>query len=146
MVADNNGAGAATRRPTDYTREIGLAICGRLIDGQGLRTICADAGMPDQATVHRWLASHLEFREDYASARKFQIDDLFDEILEIARDDRGDRIEKVRGDGRVVIVGDRKHMARCRLRIEVREWVADRLAPQGEDGQPKQSTIWSNLE
>jgi hypothetical protein len=102
MVSDNNGADAANHRPTDYTREIGLAICERLVGGEGLRTICADAGMPDQATVHHWIARHQEFRKDYASAREFQIADLIDEMIEIARDDRGDRVEKVRGDGRVV--------------------------------------------
>jgi hypothetical protein len=141
MVADNNGADAAAHRPTEYTREIALAICERVVGGEGQRPICADPGMPDQATVRRWLACYLEFREHYASAREFQINDLFEEILEIARDDRGDRVEKVRADGRVVMVGDRKQLARCRLRIEVREWVADRLAPQGKDGRP----IWSSL-
>ena len=48
-----------------------------------------------------------------------------DECVEIADDWRGDKVEKVRRDGTVVTVPDRKNLARCRLRLDVRHWVAD---------------------
>jgi hypothetical protein len=39
-------------RPVEYTDEIGMAICGRLVEGESLRAICAvGPGMPDKATV-----------------------------------------------------------------------------------------------
>jgi hypothetical protein len=145
MVSEKNGANAATHRPTEYTAEIGLEICGRLVGGEGLRAICADPAMPDRATVQRWLACHKEFCHRYASAREEQADDLYGETIEIADDRAGDWVEKVRASGRVVIAFDDKHMARCRLRIKVRQWVADRLEPQRNDGRPRHSTIWSYL-
>jgi hypothetical protein len=145
MVSEKNGADAATHRPTEYTAEIGLAICDRLVDGEGLRAICGDPAMPDRATVERWLARYEEFRKEYASAREEQADDLFDQVLEIIDDVSADWVEKVREDGRVVIVADRANLARSILRCDVREWVAARLEPQGNDGRPKHSTIWSYL-
>ena len=49
-------------RPSHYSAEIADTICDRLAGGESLRAICADAGMPDRATVCRWLARYEEFR------------------------------------------------------------------------------------
>src|SRR5271169_4511560 len=49
-------------RPSAYSDKIAEAICDRLVDGESLRAICADPGMPARATVFRWLASNQEFR------------------------------------------------------------------------------------
>src|SRR5262249_46433192 len=53
-------------RPSDYCAEIAMTICDRLADGESLRAICADAGMPDKATVFRWIGRHKAFRNQYA--------------------------------------------------------------------------------
>jgi hypothetical protein len=50
----------------------------------GERAICADAEMPAEATVCRWLDRNEEFRRLYALARELLTQDLADEILEIA--------------------------------------------------------------
>jgi hypothetical protein len=73
-------------RPSDYSVEIADTICNRLAGGESLRAICANDGMPDRATVSRWLARYEEFRDQYAFARECQADRLVDRILEIARD------------------------------------------------------------
>jgi hypothetical protein len=124
---------AANGRPVEYAAEIGLTICDRIAEGESLRAICADPGMPDKATVLDWLARQKEFRDAYTSAREFQEDLLLEEIIELARDSSGDSVEKVRANGRVVMVANPKHLARSRLRIEVRCWVADRLAPTRQE-------------
>jgi hypothetical protein len=124
---------AANGRPVEYTAEIGMTICDRIVEGESLRTIDADPGMPDKATVLDWLARHKEFRDAYTSAREFQEDGFLEEIIAIARDCSGDRVEKVRANGRVVMVADPKHLARCRLRIDVRCWVADRMWPTKQE-------------
>jgi hypothetical protein len=118
---------AANSRPAEYTAEMAMMICDQLIDGKSLPTICARADMPDQATVLRWVACHEEFRHHYTLARDLQALDLMEEIIAIARDSSGDRVEKVRPGGKVVMVRDRKHLARCRLRIAVRSWVLDQM-------------------
>jgi hypothetical protein len=55
-------------RRSDYSAEIADTICDRLAGGESLRAICADAGMPDRATVSRWLARYEEFRDLYSSS------------------------------------------------------------------------------
>jgi hypothetical protein len=122
MASDTNSAA--------YTAEIGMTICGRIVEGESLRKICADAGMPDVATVLGWVTSHRKFRRRYELARGFQAQEMLEESVEIADDGSGLWVEKVQANARVV-VADRKHLARCRLRIEVRMWVAGRLAPLG---------------
>ncbi len=44
-----------------YSAEVAMTICDRLVDGQSLRAICSDAGMPGRATVFRWITRHKEF-------------------------------------------------------------------------------------
>jgi hypothetical protein len=59
-------------RPSHYSAEIADTICDRLAGGESLRGICADAGIPDRATVSRWLGRYEEFRDLYGSARECQ--------------------------------------------------------------------------
>ena len=74
-----------TGRPSfDYSDEIAMTICCRLINVESLRAICADPTMPTKATVRHWLARNAEFRRDYADARQMQMMRLGDEMLEIA--------------------------------------------------------------
>ena len=69
-------------RSPGYSAEIAETICDRLVNGESLRAICADPGMPARATVFRWLASNQEFRRSYALARECQAEDFAYEILE----------------------------------------------------------------
>jgi hypothetical protein len=65
-------------RSSGYSAEIAETICGRLINGESLRAICADPAMPARATVFRWLASDQEFRRSYAFARECQAEDMLE--------------------------------------------------------------------
>ena len=109
---------------------VARTICHRLVDGQSLRAICSDAGMPGRATVFRWIARHKEFRDWYILAREFQAQDLADEILKIADDTSGDWVEKIGTDGKAVMVADHENVARARLRIKALERQAARMAPR----------------
>ena len=127
MASDSQIAGKG--RPTEYTEEIGETICDRIVDGESLRTICADAGMPDEATVLGWVSSHREFRDQYKIAREFPVQALLDETIEIIDDPSGYLVERVQANGKVAVVWDRKQLPRCRLRMDVRMWVVDQLPP-----------------
>ena len=59
-------------RPSDFTQQTADAICGRLCEGESLRSICRDEEMPHLSTVMRWLAVDESFREQYARAREAQ--------------------------------------------------------------------------
>lgn len=113
-------------RPTDYTNEVADYICEQLVEGRSLRDICREESMPNIATVFRWLHKFPEFGDQYARAREEQAETLADEIISIADDKTRDM--KVLEDGREV--PDAEVVARSRLRVEARKWVASKLKPK----------------
>lgn len=145
-------------RPTDYTQETADIICERLADGESLRTICDDEGMPARSTVFRWLSLHKEFSDQYARAKEVQAEVLADELISIADDGRNDWMERKDADG--ANVGWRENgeaLRRSALRIDTRKWVAAKLLPKkygekvrqeitGEDGGAIQTESKSDRE
>ena len=136
-------------RPSDYSKETTTAICVRLGLGESLREICRDENMPDKSTVMRWLASHAEFRDQYASAREAQADYYAEEIIEISDDGTNDWMERRCPDGSTEEVENKEVLARSRLRVDTRKWLMARMAPKkygdkitqevsGPDGAPIQ--------
>ncbi|RFD19237.1 terminase small subunit [Komagataeibacter melaceti] len=107
----HNAAAPQARRGA-YSRRVADDICTRLADGQSLRAICADAGMPHRATVFRWLRDNPAFRALYATAREAAADTLAEEIIAIA--------DRATG---------RDDVPAMKLRMEARMWVATRLRP-----------------
>src|SRR5262249_15782713 len=70
---DANEEAMKRGRPSRYSYEIADTICERLaVEGESLRTICADPAMPTKSTVFRWLARYEEFRDMYGVAREWQ--------------------------------------------------------------------------
>jgi SpoVK/Ycf46/Vps4 family AAA+-type ATPase len=114
-------------RPTgdDYTSEIAAAICERIVSGESLRSICRDDAMPAISTVFKWLAKHEDFVDLYARAREAQADTYADEITEIADDGSRDYVQTENGP-----VIDHDHIARSRLRVDARKWIASKLKPR----------------
>ena len=118
-------------RPSEFTQEIAETICERLIGGESLRSICETDGMPDKATVCRWLATNEPFRDQYARAREMQADILADETLDIADDGRNDWMEKYGRDGEQIgWQVNQEAIGRSRLRLDARRWYASKLAPK----------------
>jgi|SRR5690349_8869255 len=115
-------------RPTLYSQDLADAICERLADGESLRAICSDDGMPNRATVFRWLGADEAFRDQYARAREEQAETLADEIVSIA--DEGDTKSLIGGDDETIVVYDATAVSRNRLRIDARKWVASKLKPK----------------
>ncbi|GKX60657.1 terminase small subunit-like protein [Leminorella grimontii] len=103
-----------TGRPSDYLPEVAEDICALLADGESLRSICKRQGMPNKATVFRWLRVHEEFRDQYAKATDSRADAVFEEMLDIA-DDAAEESAAV---------------AKARLQIDTRKWVLSRMNPK----------------
>lgn len=114
-------------RPTDYKHSLADAICERIADGESLRAICLDDEMPAKATVFRWLNLYDEFKDQYARAREEQAETLADDIVSIA--DEATTVVKEH-DGLTEVVFDNTAVARNRLRVEARKWVASKLKPK----------------
>jgi hypothetical protein len=118
-------------RPSVKTPEIVEEICTRLMNGETLREICRDPHLPHRATVFRWLHADKEFCDQYTIAREIQLDDLADEMLEIADDSTNDWIERHReGAEEAGWRVHSEHIQRSRLRIETRKWLLGKLAPK----------------
>ncbi len=135
-------------RPTDYTPELAAVICGRMIEGMGLREICRAEDMPDRSTVHRWLAKHEEFRDQYVRAMDLRCDYWGDEIIQIADDGTNDWVKQELKSGNFKIVFDGEHVMRSKLRTDTRKWIMCHMAPKkwgdktqltGPDGGPLQT-------
>lgn len=118
-------------RPSSFTEEIAETICEQLIEGRSLRSICLADDMPNAGTVCRWLASNETFREQYERAREAQADTLADELLDIADDGTNDWMERYDDeDKKRGWVENGEALARSRLRVDTRKWVAAKLKPK----------------
>lgn len=112
-------------RPTKYDPNLACEICVRISNGEPLRQICMDEGMPVQSTVYLWLSRFNEFSEMYTKAREDQADTLADEIQAIA-----DQMPMEKTDGNGNTSFDSAYIQWMRLRVDARKWVAAKLKPR----------------
>ena len=124
-------------RPSLYTPELAAAICEHIAEAKTLRAIAAMKGMPHQSTILSWLDGRQpSFSEQYARAREAQADKLAEETLAIAdeectmvrADKHGGRDDD--GQGNTEVVVDATAVARNRLRVDARKWLASKMAPK----------------
>jgi hypothetical protein len=120
-----------TGRPTTFDQYIADLICIRLAEGQSLREVLKNNGMPAQSTVYEWLLRHPSFAEQYTRAREEQADTLADEIIAIA-DEQPEIIAVV--DKRTGELIEHKldgaFLQWQKNRIDARKWTAMKLKPK----------------
>jgi hypothetical protein len=114
---------------SEFSQAIADVILERIAEGESLRRICRDDDMPARSTVFKWLAdpANASFVDQYARAREAQAEALFEDILEIADDSSGD-VKIVGEDEREVC--NTEFVARAKLRVDARKWMAGKLAPK----------------
>lgn len=118
-------------RPTDYTPEIAQAVCLRLAEGESLRSICRDEGMPPKGTILRWIGIHAEFRDQYAQAKFDGAEALAEEMFEIADDGSNDWMELTdKDDNPYGYKANGEHIQRSKLRIDTRKWYLSKIMPK----------------
>ena len=115
-------------RPTLYNKELAERICDRIAaNGISLAKICAMYDdMPTPETVYQWIHKYPDFSEMYMIAKQRQCIALTDEILCIADNSDGDTKEDRFGN----VVCDAEYVARSKIRIETRKWLAARFMPR----------------
>ena len=135
-------ATAKSKRPIGapgiYSDALAQVICNHIANCVPLRAIAAKEGMPDAATMMRWLADDgkPEFREQYARAREAQADKMAEDILAIADEEctmvRADKhgSKDDDGEGNTEVVFDATAVARNKLRVDARKWLASKMAPK----------------
>ncbi len=117
-------------RPSDYSPEIGLAICHRLAAGESLRRICTDENLPNRSTVFTWLHQFPDFRMAYIAARECGAEALADEVVDMALSATAENANAVR-----VAVDAVKWAA---SKYAPKRWGGDRVEISGPDGRPVQ--------
>jgi hypothetical protein len=117
-------------RPSIYSTHIANVICIRISEGESLRRILMEDGMPNQSTVYEWLLKHPDFAEKYTRAREEQADTLADEIIAIA-DETPEMQPIYDKQGNIVDIKiDSGYVAYQKQRIEARKWTAMKLKPK----------------
>lgn len=111
-----------------YSQEIVRKICERISEGESLRSICRDPEMPGKSTVFEWLEANPSFADQYARAKEESAETYAEEIIEIA--DEYELREVKDENGEVHVVYDNTAVARNRLRVDARKWVASKLKPK----------------
>jgi len=127
MATEKNKGG----RPSDYTEELAEIICLRLAEGESLRSVCSDDGMPSKQAVLRWLARNEEFRAQYVRAKEEGAEAIAEELFDIADDGTNDWMEKLDKDGECIgyqLNGE--HVQRSKLRIDTRKWYLSKIMPK----------------
>lgn len=119
-------------RPTMYSDELAARICREVATStDGLEKICADnADFPNPKTIYGWRLDIEDFSKKYDAAKRLQADLLASEIMNIADDSSRDTITKMNSQGEEYEVANTEWVARSRLRVDTRKWIASKLLPK----------------
>lgn len=108
-------------RPSKRSPQVEDEICRRLSEGETLRAICRDEGMPPWRSVYDWIAQDEGFAARFARARELGADAIAEQAMSIADTPViGEEVEesengiKVR---RADMLGHRKLQVETRLKL-----------------------------
>lgn len=115
-------------RPTEYNEDIAKIICDRVATHDcGIQRLCnMYDDMPAKSTIRLWKLQNPSFSTQYANAKRLQVENYAEDIIDISDDDSGD--VKYDKDGNESLNGE--FVARSRLKVDTRKWLASKLAPK----------------
>lgn len=92
-------------------------ICSRLAEGESLRAVCSEEGMPSKGEFLRWVAEEVGapggVADQYARAREAQAEGWAEEIVALSDE-----------------ATDGQSAQAVRVRVDARKWVASKLIPK----------------
>ena len=120
-------------RPTKYSKALADRICDLIATSEkGYNRLYAMYDdIPPRETVNIWRRKYPEFRTMYTLAKAEQIENIIEEILDIADDGTNDymnHVDEKTGCEAWRINGE--HIQRSRIRIDTRKWLAAKLVPR----------------
>lgn len=115
-----------TGRPTDYTTELAIEFCSRLIRMASVAEVCRADDMPDRATIFTWKLKNQngEFLDLYEQAQKVRLEGWADDIVDIG--DTPKPIMSKDEAGNDIIIGY-EDVQRSKLRVDSRKWLLSKL-------------------
>jgi hypothetical protein len=118
---------ARERKPrVEFSEDMLLTILDRIANGESLNKICSTDDMPTRKCFFDWVAKDPTIRDRYDIAISMRADHMAEEILDIADDGRNDTYTDDEGEVRT----DHDVIARSRLRVDARKWLASKMAPK----------------
>ena len=100
-------------------------IIERIYNGESIRVILKDHGMPSTRTFYNWVDSNPEYVKQYARACEVRADNIFEEILDISDNTSNDSIVTENGE-----IPNSEWINRSRLKVDARKWVVSKLHPK----------------
>lgn len=98
--------------PSSYSDELALEICTRLAEGESLKRICSDEGMPNRSTVNAWRRDHPAFSAMFARAREDCSDTMAEAAVAVAMTATSETAQAVR------------------VKYDALRWYASKLGPK----------------
>jgi hypothetical protein len=119
---------ARATRGCEYSEAFVEEVCNAIENShKGLRSLCKDfKHWPPARTIRNWIERYPHFKAMYAQAKKTQIENLAEEIIEISDNDERDILE-VDGEYGKTYITNNVAIARDRLRTDNRKWIAAKL-------------------
>ncbi len=116
-------------RPTMYTPQLAAKICRAISSStDSLSKICFNnPDFPKRETIWEWRIDYPNFANMYNDAKRAQADLLAEDILAISDDSLHDIMINEQ-TGRETM--NSEYVARSRLRVETRKWIACKLLPK----------------
>jgi len=112
-----------------YCRSDADAIIAMISDGRSMRQSCDKNGVK-RSTFLTWVLDDVDgLAARYARAREIGIHVMVDEITDIVDDGSNDWIEYETEAGRIVTQVNQEHIARSKLRVDHRKWIAAKVIP-----------------
>jgi hypothetical protein len=115
----------------DKKNEAITLILDRIYHGESVRSILVDSNkdkdaLPSRKLFNEWLNDTDGLSDQYVRACNSRADAIFDEIIEIADDKSQDEMVTDKG----FVVMNSEFVARSRLKIDARKWIASKLNPK----------------
>lgn len=113
------------KRPSEYSIEVGDAICADIIGGMSLRSALTPLDRPNARYFFQWLRENEEFGKQYAQSCVERSEAFGEDILEIADNSTNDWMT-INGHPAV----NREAVERSKLRVDVRKWHMSKMKPR----------------
>lgn len=109
-----------------YSDGLLASILDRVANGESLSSVCDADDMPSRKSFFQWVKDNPEIQAQYEFAIQMRADKLAEDILAIADDGIGDTYTDADGNERT----NQDVIARSRLRVDARKWLASKMAPK----------------
>lgn len=115
---------------TPIDDDVVAVMLERLANGESLKAMCLEKGMPRVKLFYHWLRKYPEFAKAYELAKEECADNFAEEMITIADDKSEDWITVIDENGNEKMVFNKEHVHRSRLRIDTRKFLAMKLKPK----------------